>query len=56
MFQVAELKRKLAELGLDNKGTKAELIARVEKYLTEQGAPHAHACVVLSLQLLIWAF
>ena len=36
-FQVAELKRKLAELGLDNKGTKAELIARVEKYLTEQG-------------------
>ena len=35
--QVAELKRKLAELGLDNKGTKAELIARVEKYLTEQG-------------------
>jgi hypothetical protein len=45
LLQVAELKRKLAELGLDNKGTKAELIARVEKYLTEQGA-----CV--SLQLL----
>ncbi len=37
LLQVAELKRKLAELGLDNKGTKAELIARVEKYLTEQG-------------------
>lgn len=37
LFQVAELKRKLAELGLDNKGTKAELIARVEKYLAEQG-------------------
>ena len=51
MFQVAELKRKLAELGLDNKGTKAELIARVEKYLTEQGTPHAHAHVVVSLQL-----
>ena len=41
LFQVAELKRKLAELGLDNKGTKAELIARVEKYLTEQGVLQA---------------
>ncbi len=42
LLQVAELKRKLAELGLDNKGTKAELIARVEKYLAEQGTPHTH--------------
>ena len=27
----------MAELGLETKGTKAELLARVEKYLKEQG-------------------
>ena len=32
-----ELKKKVAELGLPTKGTKAELLARVEKYLHEQG-------------------
>lgn len=34
---MAELKRKVGELGLETKGTKAEVIARVEKYLSEQG-------------------
>lgn len=37
-WQVPELKKKVAELGLPTKGTKAELLARVEKYLHEQGA------------------
>ena len=37
---MAELKRKLAELGLETKGTKTELLARVEKYLHEQGMAH----------------
>ena len=36
-LQVADLRGKLGELGLETKGTKAELIARVEKYLSEQG-------------------
>ena len=36
--QVPELKKKLAELGLPTKGPKAELLARVEKYISEQGA------------------
>lgn len=27
----------MAELGLETKGTKAELLAKVEKYLNEQG-------------------
>lgn len=35
-LQVPELKRKVAALGLEAKGTKAELLARVEKYLQEQ--------------------
>ena len=35
-LQVPELKRKVATLGLEAKGTKAELLARVEKYLQEQ--------------------
>ena len=35
-MQVPELKRKVAELGLEAKGTKVELLARVEKYLQEQ--------------------
>lgn len=35
--QVAELRQRVAGLGLETKGTKAELIARVEKYLSEQG-------------------
>ncbi len=35
--QVPELKRRLAELGMETKGTKAELLARVERYLNEQG-------------------
>ena len=34
---MADLKRRVGELGLETKGTKAELIARVEKYLSEQG-------------------
>ena len=33
-----ELRKRVAEVGLDTKGTKAELIARVEKYLNEQGS------------------
>ena len=36
-LQVPELKKKVAELGLSTKGTKAELLARVEKYIREQG-------------------
>lgn len=35
--QVAELRQRVAGLGLETKGTKADLIARVEKYLSEQG-------------------
>ena len=35
--QVQELRKQAAELGLETKGTKAELLARVEKYLREQG-------------------
>ena len=35
-------------IGLDNKGTKAELIARVEKYLNEQGSGRSqHLCIEL---------
>lgn len=34
---MSELKKKVAELGLPTKGTKVELLARVEKYLHEQG-------------------
>lgn len=34
---MAELRNRVNELGLETKGTKAELIARVEKYLNEQG-------------------
>lgn len=36
-YQVAELRQRMGSIGLDTKGTKAELIARVEKYLNEQG-------------------
>jgi hypothetical protein len=36
-LKVVELRRRVSELGLDTKGTKAELITRVEKYLNEQG-------------------
>ncbi len=35
--QVPELRTKLGEWGLETKGTKAELIARVDSYLKEQG-------------------
>ena len=37
----------MAELGLETKGTKAELLARVEKYLKEQGGipSSSHACL-----------
>lgn len=52
LLQVPELKKKVAELGLPTKGTKAELLARVEKYLHEQGVQnflciglHDSACV-----------
>ncbi|XP_003383137.1 PREDICTED: SAP domain-containing ribonucleoprotein-like [Amphimedon queenslandica] len=37
-FKVAELRQRMGSIGLDTKGTKAELIARVEKYLNEQEA------------------
>lgn len=42
--QVQELRKQAAELGLETKGTKAELLARVEKYLKEQGAGSVRAC------------
>lgn len=31
------MRKQAAELGLETKGTKAELLARVEKYLKEHG-------------------
>ena len=36
-MKVQELRKQAADLGLASKGTKAELLARVEKYLKEQG-------------------
>lgn len=36
-LQVPELRAKLGEWGLETKGTKAELLARVDAYLKEQG-------------------
>lgn len=45
LSQVGELRKRVAEVGLDTKGTKAELIARVEKYLSEQGSAWAFAVV-----------
>ena len=35
--QVPELRKQAAELGLETKGTKAEILSRIEKYLKEQG-------------------
>ena len=32
-----ELRKQAAELGLETKGTKAEILSRIEKYLKEQG-------------------
>lgn len=37
VHEVADLKKKVTELGLEAGGTKAELLAKVEKYLSEQG-------------------
>eukprot|EP00731_Ephydatia_muelleri_P008044 Em0004g382a len=37
-MKVADLKKKVTELGLEAGGTKAELLAKVEKYLSEQDA------------------
>ena len=44
LAQVQELRKQASELGLETKGTKAELLARVEKYLKEQGAASGHVC------------
>lgn len=50
--QVAELRQRVAELGLDTKGTKAELIARVEKFISEQGGSHIRRYGTLSFACL----
>ena len=39
-YQVQELRKQASELGLETKGTKAEILARIEKYLKEQGESH----------------
>lgn len=49
MLQVAELRQRVGELGLDTKGTKAELIARVEKFISEQGQYYKQRSVIYVL-------
>ena len=36
-MKVQELRKQAAELGVETKGTKAEILSRIEKYLKEQG-------------------
>ena len=51
-WQVPEVRKQAAELGLESKGTKAEILARIEKYVKEQGTHPASPRRCTSVALL----
>ena len=55
-LKVAELKKELADRGLPTKGNKSDLLARLEKCLSEQGETIAILKLLDCQQLVLFHF